>query len=40
MFLVIGSVNTSYNPPRLEEKRGLLNRLFARKPQQPLLEAK
>jgi hypothetical protein len=40
MFLVIGSANTTFVPPRLEEKRGLLQRLFARKPEQPLLEAK
>jgi len=40
MFLVIGSANTTYSPSKLEEKRGFLNRLFARRPQQPLLEAK
>ena len=40
MFLVIGSGNISYHPKEIEEKKGLLQRLFARKPQQPLLEAK
>ncbi len=40
MFLVIGSGNISYHPGKqIEEKKGLLQRLFARK-QQPLLEAK
>ena len=40
MFLVIGSGNISYHPSsQIGEKKGLLQRLFARK-QQPLLEAK
>ncbi len=39
MFLVIASVNTSYRLKNIEEKKGLLQRLFARK-RQPLLEAK
>ncbi len=39
MFLVIGSENMSYRQGRnREEKRGLFQRLFAKK-QQPLLEA-
>ena len=40
MFLVIGSANTTYNPPKFEEKRGLVDRLLGRKSQPPLLEAK
>jgi len=40
MFLVIGSGNISHHPKEIEEKKGLLQRLFARKPQQPLLESK
>jgi hypothetical protein len=40
MFLVIGSGNISYHPKEIEAKKGLLQRLFARKPQQPLLESK
>jgi hypothetical protein len=39
MFLVIGSANTTYRPPTLEEKPGWRDRLFGRKPQ-PLLDAK
>jgi len=39
MFLVIGSGNISYHPKEIEEKKGLLQRLFPKK-QQPLLEAK
>jgi hypothetical protein len=40
MFLVIARSNTTYRPgTRIEEKRGLLGRLFGRK-EQPLLEAK
>ncbi len=39
MFLVVGSANTTYRPPSLEEKRGWRERLLGRK-QQPLLEAK
>ena len=38
MFLVIGSANTTYRPRSLEEKRGLLKRLFAGR--QPPPEAK
>jgi hypothetical protein len=40
MFLVIGSANTTFVPPRLEEKRRMIDRLLGRKPEQPLLEAK
>jgi hypothetical protein len=39
MFLVIGSGNISYHPTQIQEKRGLFQRLFAKK-EQPLLEAK
>jgi len=39
MFLVVGSANTTYRPPLLEEKQGWRERLLGRK-QQPLLEAK
>jgi hypothetical protein len=40
MYLVIGSGNITYHPKEIDEKKGLLQRLFARKPQQPLLEDK
>ena len=40
MFLVVGSASTTYRPPKLDEKRGFLSRLFLKKPEQPLLEAK
>ena len=40
MFLVIGSANTTYAPPKLEQKRSFLDRLLARKQEQRLLEAK
>ena len=40
MFLVIGSANTTFVPPKLEEKRSLRERLFGKTPEQPLLEAK
>ncbi len=40
MFLVIGSANTTYNPSKLEEKKGLLSRLLSRRSEQPLLESK
>src|SRR5437660_11320690 len=40
MFLVIGCGNISYHPKEIEEKKHSLQSLFARKPQQPLLEAK
>jgi len=39
MFLVIGSGNISYRPKQIEQKKGLLQRLFPKK-QQPLLESK
>src|SRR6266516_6050049 len=35
MFLVIGSGNISYHPKEIEEKKGLLQRLFARRPHNP-----
>ena len=40
MFLVIGSANTTFVPPKLEEKRSLRERLFGKTSEQPLLEAK
>ena len=40
MFLVIGSANTTYVPPRLEQKRTFLDRILGKKTEQPLLEAK
>ena len=40
MFLVIGSGNISHHPKEIEEKKGLLQRLFPKKQPQPLLEAK
>jgi hypothetical protein len=40
MFLVVGSANTTFQPPKLEEKRGFFGRLLGKKPEQPLLEAK
>jgi hypothetical protein len=40
MFLVIGSSNTTYRPPLLEQERGFISRLLGKKPEQPLLEAK
>jgi hypothetical protein len=40
MYLVIGSGNITYHPKEIEEKKGVLQRLFPKKQQQPLLEAK
>ena len=40
MYLVIGSGNISYHPMEMDEKKSLRQRLFARKPSQPLLEEK
>jgi hypothetical protein len=40
MFLVIGSANTTYNPPKLDEKKGLFSRLLSRRSEQPMLEAR